>query len=343
MRIGTIWRGLMAGIAAALFVGSTAEAQRTRLVAYTALENEQLPVFKAAIEAAIPEVEIAWVRDSTGVITARFMAEAAQPRADLVLGLAASSMALFSARNMLEPYTPRGADALRPNFRSGRTPDPWVGMDAFLAVICFNTAEGTRRNAPIPRTWRDLTNPAYRDQIVMPNPASSGTGYLTIAAWLQMMGEEEGWRFMDALHQNIAVYLHSGSAPCVQSARGERLIGIGFDMRAAAEKTRGAPIEIVAPPEGIGWEMEAAGIVRGRPNTALAQRVMDWVASQPANEIYGRYYAIVAHPAVNAAPPNYPTAGIQAMVRNDLDWMANQRDRILAEWTRRYGSRSAPQ
>ena len=71
----------------------------------------------------------------------------------------------------------------------------------------------------------------YKGQLVMPHPASSGTGYLTIAAWLQVMGEAEGWKYMDALHQNIAVYTHSGSAPCVQAATGERLIGIGFDMR----------------------------------------------------------------------------------------------------------------
>ena len=40
----------------------------------------------------------------------------------------------------------------------------------------------------------------------MPNPASSGTGYLTIAAWLQAMGEEAGWKFMDGLHRTIDWY-----------------------------------------------------------------------------------------------------------------------------------------
>ena len=41
----------------------------------TALENDQLAPFKASIEKAVPEVEVVWVRDSTGVITARFLAE----------------------------------------------------------------------------------------------------------------------------------------------------------------------------------------------------------------------------------------------------------------------------
>ncbi len=327
--------------AAAIGVDALAQA-RTRLTVYTALENEQLTPFKQAIEAAVPGVEIAWVRDSTGVITARFLAERAAPRADMVLGLSGSSMALFAQQNLLQPYTPRGAEALRPNFRSGANPETWVGMDAYLAAICFNTAEGGRRSAPRPANWNDLLNPAYRDQIVMPNPASSGTGYLTVAAWLTLMGEEAGWRFMDQLHQNVAVYTHSGSAPCVQAARGERMIGISFDMRAAREKTQGAPIDIILPPQGVGWEMETSGIVRGTQNLAAAQRVQDWVASQAANQLFGNYYAILAHPGVSANPPNYPAGAVERMARIDLNWMASNRERILAEWTRRYDSKSAP-
>jgi iron(III) transport system substrate-binding protein len=176
----------------------------------------------------------------------------------------------------------------------------------------------------------------------MPNPASSGTGYLTVAAWLQIMGEEAGWKFMDDLHKNVPVYTHSGSAPCVQAAKGERIIGIGFDMRGAREKTAGAPIDLILPTEGAGWEMEVSGIVKGRPNVAAAKLVQDWVASREANELYGKYYAIVAHPSVKAAPPNYPANAEKAMVKNDLDWMASNRDRILAEWTKRYDGKSAP-
>ena len=81
----------------------------------------------------------------------------------------------------------------------------------------------------------------------MPNPASSGTGYLMVSAWLQMMGEEKGWAFMDALHQNIAAYTHSGSKPCRQAAAGEYAVGLSFEYRANKTKEDGAPIDIVLP------------------------------------------------------------------------------------------------
>lgn len=342
--ISTMRRAAIAGAAALAVLGTAgaAMAQKTKLTVYTAIENEQLEPFKKAFEAENPNIEIGWVRDSTGVMTAKLIAEKDNPRADVVWGLAASSLGLMASMGMIEPYTPANAAALKPMFRSGKTPDTWVGMDAYLAVVCFNTAEAAKGNKPKPTSWADLTKPEYKDSIVMPNPASSGTGYLTVAGWLTIMGEEAGWKFMDALHQNVAQYLHSGSAPCVQAAKGERLMGIGFDMRGASEKTKGAPIDLIVPKEGLGWEMEATAIVKGTKNLEAAKKLADFSASLKANELYGKYYAIVAHPQVKSMPANYPADGEKLMAKVDVDWMAKNRDRILAEWTKRYDGKSAP-
>ena len=337
-------RATMASLAALAAVGLSvpAFAQKTKLTVYTALENDQLDPFKKAFEADNPTIEIAWVRDSTGVVTAKLIAEKDNPRADIIWGLAASSTALFATMGMLEPYTPVGADKLKPMFKSGKSPETWVGMDAYLSLVCFNTAEGKKGNKPVPASWADLIKPAYKDSIVMPNPASSGTGYLTVAAWLQIMGEDAGWKYMDALHQNIAQYIHSGSAPCVQAAKGERLIGIGLDMRGASEKTKGAPIDLIVPKEGLGWELEATAIMKGTKNLAAAKKLADWAVSQKANELYAKSYAVVALPGVKAAPVNYPVNVEPAMIKNNMEWMAKNRERILAEWTKRYDGKSAP-
>ena len=85
----------------------------------------------------------------------------------------------------------------------------------------------------------------------MPNPASSGTGFLDVTSWLQLFGEAEGWKYMDALHQNIGVYTHSGSKPCTMAGAGEYPIGISFEFRAARQKKQGAPLDIVFPTEGV--------------------------------------------------------------------------------------------
>lgn len=329
-------------IAATAFVALPAQAQKTTLTVYSALENDQLGPYKKAFEAANPDIEIAWVRDSTGVITARLLAEKDNPRADVIWGLGASSIALFDSMGMLEPYSPKGIEEVKQKFKSSKSPATWTGMDAWLAVICYNTIEGEKQKMPKPVSWADLANPAYKNAIVMPNPASSGTGYQTVYAWLQLMGEEEGWKFMDKLHDNVAVYTHSGSAPCVQAGKGERVIGIGFDMRGAREKTAGAPIDIILPKEGAPWDMEATAVVKGTKHLDAAKKLADFAVSKPAYEMYGQYFAIVGYPGLNPAPPNYPPSADMAMVDIDLEKMGAERARILAEWTKRYDSKSAP-
>ena len=336
--------GLIASVAAVTCALASAPvyAQKTTLNVYTALENDQLGPYKQAFEALHPEIEIAWVRDSTGVITARFLAEKDNPRADVIWGLGASSIALFDSMGLLEPYSPVGVENVKPKFKSSKSPTTWTGMDAWLAVICYNTIEGPKQKMPKPSSWADLANPVYKNSIVMPNPASSGTGYQTVYAWLQLMGEKAGWEFMDKLHDNIAVYTHSGSAPCVQAGRGERVIGIGFDMRGAREKTAGAPIDIILPTEGAPWDMEATAIVKGTKKLDAAKKLADFAVSKPAYEMYGQYFAIVGYPGMNPAPANYPPSADAAMVDIDLEKMGAERERILAEWSKRYDNKSAP-
>lgn len=50
-------------------------AAKTELTVYTALEAEQLKTYKQAFEKANPDIDIKWVRDSTGIITAKLLAE----------------------------------------------------------------------------------------------------------------------------------------------------------------------------------------------------------------------------------------------------------------------------
>jgi iron(III) transport system substrate-binding protein len=338
----SLWLHVGAAITGAALVWAAAAQAQTKLTVYTAIENEQLKPFKDAFEKGNPGIEIVWVRDSTGVITARLLAEKDNPRADVIWGLSASSVVLFEQNGMLQGYNPKDAGNLKPQFKDAKNPPIWTGMDAYAAVVCFNTREADAKKVKAPASWADLTKPEYRGMVVMPNPASSGTGFLTVAAWLQVMGEKGGWEYMDKLHQNIAVYTHSGSAPCVQAARGERVMGIGFDMRGASEKTKGAPIDLIVPKEGVGWEMEATAILKGTKNLAAAQKLVDYSVSREAGEMYGKYYAIVGHKDVKAAPPNYPGAVETNLVKNDLGWMARERARILAEWTKRYDGKSEP-
>jgi iron(III) transport system substrate-binding protein len=332
---------LLAGVLlAAMAFG--ASAQKTQLTVYTALETDQLKAYQAAFEKANPNIEITWVRDSTGIITAKLLAEKANPKADVIMGVAATSMAIFDKEGMLVPYAPPGLARIAPQYRDPKNPPAWVGMDVWGATICFNTVEAAKRNIPKPETWKDLLKPVYKGQIVMPHPASSGTGFFDVSAWLQMWGEKDGWAYMDGLHENIAQYMHSGSRPCAAAAAGEFVVGISFEYRANREKARGAPIDLVFPKEGLGWDLESIAMVRGTKNADAARKLIDWAVTDEAMGLYAANFAIVAVPSLSKQLPNVPADYASLLVKNDFAWAAANRDRILAEWSKRYESKAAP-
>jgi len=314
----------------------TAAQGKTELLVYTALEADQIKAYKEAFEKAHPSIELKFVRDSTGIVTAKLMAEKANPQADVVWGLAATSLMLLDKEGMLLPYAPKGLASIKPSMRDARNPPTWVGMDVWSSAICFNTVEATKKNLPKPTSWADLTQPAYKGHITMPHPASSGTGYLMVNAWLQLMGEAKGWAYMDALHQNIGTYSHSGSKPCRQAGAGEYAVGLSFEYRADKTKREGAPIDIVLPAEGLGWDMEATAILKSTRKLDAARALADFAASREANELYGRNFAVLAIPGVQERLQFVDADVEQLLVKNDFSWAAAQRERILSEWSRRY-------
>ena len=339
-------RSTALGLAAACLCAlgwSGTPAQAEELTVYTAVEADDLTKYAERFNKDHPDIDIRWVRDSTGIITAKLLAEKDNPQADIIWGLAATSLMLLKNEGMLEPYAPQGLERLDPRFVDSADPPAWTGMDAWAAVSCVNTVEGERLGLPRPASWQDLLDPVYRGHVVMPNPNSSGTGFLDVSSWLQLFGEDEGWQYMDQLHENVAAYTHSGSKPCRQAAAGEVPIGISFEFRAARLKEEGAPIDIIVPQEGIGWDMEATAIIKGTDRLDAAKALADWSVSEAANQLYAEGYAVVAIPEL-AQPIEYMPEDLQSkMIDNDFDWAAANRERILAEWQRRYDVKTEPE
>jgi iron(III) transport system substrate-binding protein len=209
-------------------------------------------------------------------------------------------------------------------------------------VICYNTIEAKKFNLPKPTSWKDLTNSVYKDRLVMPNPNSSGTGFLTVSSWLQIMGEDEAWKYMDAVHQNMARYTHSGSKPCRLAAAGEVPIGISFAFRGARLKQKGAPLDLIVPKEGVGWEVEASGILKTSKKIEAAKKLMDWHISPAAMKVYNEYLPILAIPEVATPVEHFPPNTLEKMIKNDFGWAAKNRKQILGEWQKRYDTKSEP-
>ena len=141
----------VAGVAAVVaLAGAPVAAAKSTLTVYTAVEADDLKKYAARFNEDHPDIEIKWVRDSTGVVTAKLLAEKANPQADVIWGLAATSLLVLKPEGMLLPYAPKGGEKLDAQFRDKDNPPAWVGMDAWVAAICFNTVEAQKKSLPKP-------------------------------------------------------------------------------------------------------------------------------------------------------------------------------------------------
>lgn len=336
----TAFKFLLVLAAALVVFGFTATAFAEEILVYTALEDDEIPIYLDIFKKSHPDIEVKIVRDSTGIVTAKLLAEKDNPRADLVWGTAATSLMLCDQAGMVEPYAPKGLDRVRPKMRDTAMVPHWVGIKAWMTGFCVNTIELKALNLPMPKSYADLTNPVYANQLIMPNPASSGTGFLTVSAILQLMGEENGWAFLDKLHQNISRYTHSGSKPCKLAGAGETAIGISFGYRGFVQKQKGEPVETVFPAEGSGWDVEANCLIKKDHIKPAAKVFLDWAISEAAMKAYARVYPVTAYDVGAPVPDGFPKDPEAQLIENDFAWAAKNRARILKEWTARYDGKS---
>ncbi|MCG8686779.1 MAG: putative 2-aminoethylphosphonate ABC transporter substrate-binding protein [Desulfobacterales bacterium] len=333
---------LLKSIAAAfaLFGLLMSPVQAEDLLVYTALEDDEIPRYLALLKKSHPEINVKIVRDSTGIVTAKLLAEKDNPQADVVWGTAATSLMLCDQAGMVEPYAPKGIERVVAKMKDSNPVPHWVGIKAWMTGFCVNTIECEDLNLPIPKSFDDLLNPVYKNHLVMPNPASSGTGFLTVSAILQMKGEKQGWAYLDKLHKNMARYTHSGSKPCKIAGAGELPIGMSFAYRGFMQKAKGEPVITMFPVEGSGWDVEANCLIKKASIKPAAKTFLDWAISEPVMKEYAKVYPVTAYNTGAPIPDGFPKDPEAQLIDNDFQWAAKNRMRILKEWANRYDGKS---
>ncbi|NTV34759.1 MAG: extracellular solute-binding protein, partial [Deltaproteobacteria bacterium] len=144
--------------------GATA-AYAEDILVYTALEDDEIPRYLALFKKDHPDINVKIVRDSTGIVTAKLLAEKDNPQADVVWGTAATSLMLCDQAGMLVPYAPKGIEKVIANMKDSKNPPHWVGIKAWETGFCVNTVECKNLNLPAPESFADLVKPAYKGHL----------------------------------------------------------------------------------------------------------------------------------------------------------------------------------
>ena len=268
-------------MAAALAVGATLAAAPARaqapVVVNCAFELEWCEALKAKFEETTGW-KAAISRKSDGEIMAQLRAEVGNPRFDVWHSAGADTAAIMAKDGFLDAYKSPRLGELHDWAQKAAEQSKYTLLPIYMGVIGYgyNTELLAKKGMPEPKCWADLTNPAYKNEIQMADPSTSGTAYTMITTVLQLYGEEKGFEYLKQLHKNVNQYTRSGSAGIRAAGRGETTIGVAFLHDSVAQTVQGFPVKTVAPCEGTGFERQGVAIVKDARNLEGARKWADF-------------------------------------------------------------------
>jgi len=324
-------------LALALLAPAYAMAQGN-LVLYCAPQEEWCRAMVTAFERKTG-VKVAMTRKSSGEIYAQVKAEASNPRGDIWWGGTGDPHLQAAEEDLtveykspvmkeLAPWAIRQAEQAK--FRT-------VGVYAGVLGFGYNTELLKRRNLPEPKCWSDLLSEKYKDEVQVADPNSSGTSYTMLATIVQILGEDKGFDYLKRLHRNINQYTKSGAAPAKAAASGETLIGITFLHDLVTMAVGGAPLKLVAPCEGTGYEVGSMSIIKGGKNPKEARMWYDWALTAEAQALGAETKAYQIPSNKNAkVPPQAPRLDQTKVIDYDFAKYGSsaERKRLLSKWDR---------
>ena len=206
------------------------------------------------------------------------------PLGDVVYGIDNTFASRAITEDVLEPYTPADApDGLE----EYAVDDEGLLTPVDVGDVCLNVDHAWFAEAgiPEPTSLADLTDPAYKDLLVVTNPATSSPGLAFLLATIGALGED-GWVDYWAALRDNGVKVASGwedayyvdfSGP---SSEGDRPIVLSYASSPSAEVAEDA----TEAPTGALLDtcfrqVEYAGVLAGAANPEGARQVVDWLLS----------------------------------------------------------------
>ena len=301
---------------------------------YSALDTAETQLY-------IPEFEkdtgikVEWVRLSSGEVLARLRAEAKNPQVSIWFGGPSQDHIAGKKAGISMPYKPPLDWTLQANAHD--LDWQWVGY--YFGAIGFGSNADFLKKAgvPAPASWEDLLKPAFKGQVAIAFPYTSGTSYTVLATLVQMMGEDKAFEYWRKLHPSIHHYDKSGSAPVTQAGLGEVGIAVSFSHDIIAKgSAKGYPIAITFPKEGTGFEIGAMSLVKGGPEPELAKKFVDWALSVRAQNLMQQWFRIPLNPKAEVAKGAVKADQVK-LINFDAVKAGDDRDRLIKRWRSEIG------
>lgn len=314
-------------LTASLFAGCGKS--KEKILVYTSIEDYVIEDMQPKLKEKFPDYDIVIEYFSTGDLSAKLLAEGTDSDCDIIYSLEYPYLQKLDSQGFLTNLT----DIIDNSVFSDDVllSDNFVPQCRNGGAIILNTDILKEKNLPEPACYEDLLNPIYKDLVSMPNPKSSGTGYMFLLSLINSMGEDAAFEYFDKLSENIFQFTSSGSGPINAILQGEAAIGLGMTGQAVLKiTTENAPIKILYFEEGSPYSMYGQGILEGKQNRESVKEVFTYLATDYAEDVCEQFYPERIFKDKTFNVENYPT-DIKYADMSEYN-TPDEKERLLAKW-----------
>jgi len=167
-----------------------------------------------------------------------------------------------------------------------------------------------------PKSWNDLTDPKWKDKMLLDEPRVGGVGYVFFAVTIEKLGRG----YQEAFAAQKPTIMADAPLANRRVALGEFPLYVGFSFQ-DWKGLRGLPLRVVIPKEGALYSTLNAAIVKGAPHPNAARVFLNFLVEQEAQRLIAGLGSVST---TGTESPNAP-ADVQALLKTKL-WGASNPD-----------------
>ena len=274
---------LMLALIMVLSMASVAMAEPSgKVMLYSSMQEAQLQAIEQAFEAKYPGVDMEYYYAGGGKLVTKMTTEAqdgGQIACDVVWLGDPSDYESFKANGWLMPYVSPETDHIAKEYMDAE--GYYTAGRLVTMGIAWNI--GLVDEADAPKTWEDLLDPKWQNQIIMTDPAQASTTKYWMAAMMQ--SEKYGPEYFQKLREN-GVELESGTtATHNRVADASYMVGICLDYVSANLIAEGSPMAFHYTTEDVITMTSPVAMIKGCANEDNGKLLMDFILSKEGQEV----------------------------------------------------------
>lgn len=299
---------------------------RETVVIYTSAESYRVEHMRQRLLEEFPQYEILIEYMPTGNQAARLLAEGKRTQCDITYDLEYNYLEQLAAAGLLADLSEYDYSVFLDEVNRSRY---YMADYRNGGAIVINQSVLDRYGLPRPACYDDLLKAEYRGLISMPNPTSSGSGYMFLLAMVNARGEEAAFSYFDGLAENVLQFTSSGSGPVNALIQGEVAIGLGITGTAVNAINEGAELEILFFEEGSPYALYGQGIIAGKEQRAAVRDVYGFLYGTYGYENCALFYPEPIYRDREFSIENYPANIHYSDMSGDS---TERKEHLLASW-----------